>query len=125
MNINSPISIKVSYIDKTGNPVETQFRSLHKASKVLGINIPTLKELSYGGSPRLKAEYPKDLKVVRIPTLPKPVPKSKQPKSQQQETIKYYCEICDKYLKPKSKYEHVVSKTHLKHMGSSIPHSPP
>ena len=26
----------------------------------------------------------------------------------------YYCEVCDKFIKPKSKYKHFISNTHKK-----------
>ena len=37
----------------------------------------------------------------------------------------YYCDVCDKFIKPKSKYKHFKSNTHkefdkCKHMESTI-----
>lgn len=106
INSRNPISIRVTYTDNNGITVETSFRSLHKASKALSVSIPALKELYHGEIPHLHDDAPKDLKVYRIPTIPKPPPK----------TIngKYYCEACDKSISPKSKYEHVTTKSHLK-----------
>jgi hypothetical protein len=55
-----------------------------------------------------KPEAPQDIKVSRIPTMPKP---SKKPKESNEI---YHCEICNKDMKAKSKYEHVETMGHKK-----------
>ena len=107
INPREPISLKVTYTDTDGVPVEKLYRSLHKASTDLSLSIASLKELSRGGTPKLPPDTPQNLKVCQIPTLPKP-----------EETNiingKYYCDICDKYIQPRSKYDHINTKSHLK-----------
>ena len=113
MNQRQPISIKATYTDKEGKTVEKIFPSLYSASKFFQISALQLKELSFGGNPKLHAEAPQDLKVERLPTTPKP-----SILSQGCSSIpgKWHCPICDKYIQPKSKYEHVYSITHKKKM---------
>src|SRR5438067_2192354 len=101
-----PISIKTTYTDSDGKKVEKTFRSLYAASKFFSISSQVLRELSLGGNPKLHPNAPQDIKVERIPTL------SKQDKLSEGSSIiagKWHCEICDKYIQPKSKYEHVSS----------------
>lgn len=88
-----------------GVPVETSFRSLNAASKKLSINISTLKGLSCGKTPKLPENAPKNLTVIQIPTLSKPADLTNG---------KYYCDICEKYIQNRSKYEHIITKSHLK-----------
>lgn len=104
-NPRDPISLKVTYNDINDLTIETTYRSLHEASKALSINLATLKGLSIGKTPKLPENAPKNLKVVQIPTVPKPT---------NLVNGKYYCEICDKYIQPKSKYDHIMTKSHLK-----------
>jgi hypothetical protein len=115
---HQPISIKVTYTDSDNQTVEQSFRSLYKASKQLSISIPTLKELYLGGNPKLHDNVPKNITVVRIDTLPKPPPKPKTKQTQKptktDPDIKWRCEICNKEIKLKSKYEHVTTMGHLK-----------
>lgn len=108
MSNHDPISIKVTYTNPNGEQVETSFRSLYKASKILNISIPALKELSLGGTPKLKPEAPQDIKVARITTIPKP------PKKPQDPNDIYHCDICNKDMKAKSKYEHAMTIGHKK-----------
>ena len=100
-----PISLKVTYTNDNGEVVETIYHSLHEASKALSIHIPALRGLSIGKTPKLPENAPKNLKVTQILTQPKP-----------NNIIngKYYCAICDKYIQPKSKYDHITTKSHLK-----------
>jgi hypothetical protein len=106
MDIREPISIKVKYTDSNGQIVERNFRSLYKASKTLEISTPTLKELYYGGHPKLKENVPKDITVTRIDTLPKP------PKKHVDMDTKWHCDICHKDIKMSSKYVHVTTMSH-------------
>jgi hypothetical protein len=108
MASHDPISIKVTYTNAQGELVETEFRSLYKASKILHISTPALKELSLGGTAKLKPEAPQDIKVSRIPTLPKP------PKKPTDSNEIYHCDLCNKDMKLKSKYEHVSTMGHKK-----------
>lgn len=107
---HEPIPIKVMYTDTDGKYVETTFSSLYKASKSLSINIPTLKELYHGEHPKLRDGVPKDIIVVRLDAIPKEHNNwlKKEPND------KWHCQICDKDIKYKSKYEHVLSTTHKK-----------
>lgn len=110
--LHQPISIRVTYTDSNNQLIEQSFRSLYKASKQLLIPIQTLKELYLGGTPKLRENVPKDIKVIRIDTLPKPPPKVQQP--QTSTDAKWCCDICNKEIKAKSKYEHVLSMSHKK-----------
>lgn len=107
MCTHQAIPIKVSYTDTTGKLVETTFNSIYKASKTLKISASTLKELSFGRTPQLRPDIPQDIKVVRI-QIQKPQDKQKDP------TGVYHCEICNKDMKTKSKYEHVQTMGHIK-----------
>jgi hypothetical protein len=111
------IPLKVSYTDTNGELVETTFSSLYKASKILNISVPALKELSLGGTPQLKPTIPRDIKVSRVPTKPKPPPEPKDPSGM------WYCDLCKKSMKFKSKYEHIQTIGHVKKMGD-IPIAP-
>ena len=99
-----PIPIKVTYTDKEGNLIENSFKSLYQASKTLSISIPTLKELYFGGKPRLSNDTPKDIKVVRI---------NVEKKTEKSNNGKYYCSVCDKQILYRSKYAHFSAKNHL------------
>lgn len=102
------IPIKVSYTNTAGELVETTFNSLYKASKTLTISVSALKELSLGGTPHLKPNVPQDIKVSRIQTTPKPHSEPKDPNGT------WFCDLCRKNMKFKSKYEHVQTIGHLK-----------
>jgi hypothetical protein len=116
INQRDPISVKVTYTDINELPVEESFRSLHKASEALSINIGILKGLLRGKTTRSSKSVPKNLTVVQIPTLPKAPkpPKSSKPQKSPKISEKYYCVVCDKYIQPRSKYDHVKTKSHLK-----------
>ena len=121
MTHREPISIKTTYTDSEGNTVEKTFRSLYAASKFFSISSQALKELSLGGNPKLRPETPKNLKVERIPTLPKT---KTFPEGSSIVVGKWHCQICDKYIKPKSKYEHVVTMGHKKNQEKLINNNP-
>lgn len=103
MSTHTPIPIKVSYTNTDGQLTEKTFNSLCKASKFLSISIPILKELSYGGKPKLHENVPQDLKVERIPTQPK-IPVGEI----------WHCDVCNKDIKSKSRYAHFVTIGHNK-----------
>lgn len=108
MCTHQAIPIKVSYTNTSGELVDTTFDSLYKASRVLNISTSALKELSLGGAPQLKPNVPHDIKVSRIPTTPKPHIESKDPDRT------WFCDLCKKSMKFKSKYEHSRTIGHLK-----------
>jgi hypothetical protein len=114
MSRNQPISIQTTYTDSNGTPVEKQFRSLNQASKFFSITIQNLKDLSVGLTPKLPETVPHDLKVKKIETLSTP-PEILQ---QKKEGI-WFCEICHREIKYKSKYSHITTKSHLKKMGDT------
>jgi len=97
--------IKISYTGATGKLVETP---MFKVSKTLNIGVSTLKELSRGGTPQLKPHIPQDMKVTRIQTVPKPPSEPKKPDGT------WYCDLCKRSMKFKSKYEHVQTIGHKK-----------
>lgn len=109
MSNHTPIPIKVSYTDMDGQLVEKEFGSLYKASKFFSVSIPILKELSYGGKPKLHENVPPDLKVERIPIKPK-TPDGEI----------WHCDICNKDIKSKSKYAHVTTINHVKKTNLSL-----
>ena len=112
MNRRDPISIKVTYTDNNAILVEKEFRSLTQASKFLTITPQTLKELSLGGKPKLHENVPKDLKVERTDNLEK-IPE--EFRSQKNLTdSKWHCDICNKDMKYKSKYAHMITLGHKK-----------
>ena len=103
MSNHTPIPIKVTYTNTEGQSVEKTFNSLYKASKCFSISIPILKELSYGGKPKLHENIPQDLKVERIPVQPKtPIGEI------------WHCDICNKDIKAKSRYAHITTIGHVK-----------
>ena len=114
MSRRNPISIHATYTDSNGQLVEKQFRSLSQASNFFSITPQMLKELSLGGTPQLHDDVPKDLKVERIDTLPK-LAKEIEPVENNTES-KWHCEICNKDIKSKSKYAHVMTLSHKKNL---------
>ena len=112
MSYHEPISIQTTYTDTDGHPIEKQFRSLNQASKFFSLSIQLLKELSMGLTPKLPENIPYDLKVARIPTLPK-TPKIEKPKIVSKDD-KWHCDMCNIDIKLKSKYAHVSTKGHKK-----------
>ena len=104
MNYRQPISLQATYTDENGLVVTKQFRSLNQAGRFFTLNVQALKELSLGGTPKLHDKVPSDLKLIRIETLPKP---SKEPTSSKSNANeKYHCDLCNKDMKPTSKYSH-------------------
>ncbi len=111
MDRRDPISLEATYTDSDGNTIVKQFRSLNQAGKFFSLNLQTLKELSLGGTPKLHDKVPHDLVIIRIPLLPKPEKVIIDSKD-----AVWHCDLCNRDIKPKSKYSHVVSKGHLKRM---------
>ena len=111
MSNRTPISIKATYTNSNGELIETIFDSLSQASNFFSITPQSLKELSLGGTPNLPEKTPKDLKVVRITTAPK-FPKTN--------SEKWHCDICDKDIKNKSKYAHIITMGHKKRESSGL-----
>src|SRR5437868_3009663 len=107
MRKREPISIKATYTDNNNQLVEKQFRSISQAANFFTITYQSLKELSLGGAPLLHENVPKDLKISRIETLPK------QPNIKNSQKIqldaKWHCDLCNKDIKEKSKYAHVMT----------------
>lgn len=122
MSYHEPISIQATFTDTNGDSIEKQFRSLNQAAKFFKLSVQTMKDLSLGVPPKTHQPMPKDLKVIQIPLLPKPpkVPKQpKQPKSKPKpkpiiKNEPWHCDICNRTIKSKSKYAHVMTASHLK-----------
>lgn len=118
MSYHEPISIQATFTNTNGESVEKQFRSLNQAAKFFTLSVQTLKELSLGMTPKTHQPMPKDLKVTQIPTLPK---SSKVPglTTSKQTIIEglWHCDICDRSIKSKSKYAHIMTAGHNKMKG--------
>ena len=67
-----------------------------------------------GGTPQLKPNVPQDIKVSRIQTTPKSQNESKDTNGT------WYCELCRKSMRFKSKYEHVQTIGHLKRQTTPV-----